>query len=148
MGIESRSASGKTEIVFTFNNNITVAGTGTATCGEVGKITVDPADSHNVLVRLNELACNQAVVTVTLTGATDDQGHTLSSASVTFGILFGDVTADGSVDHADVAAVRAVQGQRTNSLNFRADINTDREIDTHDVREVKSYGGNGLPQNR
>ena len=145
MGIESRSATGKTEIVFTFNNNITAAGRGASTCGKVGKITVDPADSHNVLVRLNELACNQNVVTVTLTGVTDDQGHTLSSASVTFGILFGDVTADGSVDQADVAAVRAVQGQRTNSSNFRADINTDSEIDNDDISEVKSYGGNGLP---
>ena len=66
---------------------------------------------QNVVVRLNEIDCNQAFVTVTLNAVTDDQGHTLDSASVTFGVLFGDVTADGVVDDADIAA--ASGGART-----------------------------------
>ena len=106
---------------------------------------VDPTDAHNVLVRLNEIVCNQTVVTVTLTGVTDDQGHTLDSASVTFGVLFGDVTADGVVDKADIAAARAVQGQRTNSSNFRADITADGGINFRDVGEAKKYQGDALP---
>ena len=97
------------------------------------------------VVRLNEIDCNQAFVTVTLTGVTDDQGHTLNSASVTFGVLFGDVTADGVVDEADIAAARAVQGQRTNGSNFRADITADGGINFRDVGEAKKYQGNALP---
>lgn len=145
LGIESRSGTGETEIVFGFNNNLTAVAGATSTCGVVGKVTVDPADSHNVLVRLNELACNQAVVTVTLSGVTDDQGHSLDSASISFGVLFGDVTADGIVDDADLAAARAVQGQGTDSSNFRADINVDRNINNKDIGELKSYRGNTLP---
>ena len=145
VGIESRAGSGEVEIVFTFNNNVTAVTDADATCGEIGKIAVDPADSHNVLVRVNELACNPNTLTLTLTGVTDDQGHTLDSASVSFGVLFGDVTADGIVDEADLAAVRAVQGQGTDSSNFRADINVDRNIDNKDSGELKNYHGNTLP---
>ena len=145
IGIESRAGSGKSEIVFSFNNNITAATDATSSCGKVGNVRVDPADSHNVLVRLDELACNETIVTLTLNGVTDDQGHTLDSASVSVGVLFGDVTSDGVVDNADVAAARAVQGQGTNALNFRADVNVDRTINNKDIGEVKSYRGNSLP---
>jgi hypothetical protein len=145
VGIESRFGNGKSEIVFTFNNNVTAVGGISSTCGTLGKTTVDSADPHNVLVRINETDCNQAFVTVTLTAVTDDQGHTLTSASVPFGVLFGDVTADGVVDGADVAAVRAVQGQRTNNSNFRADITTDGGINLRDVRQTKKSRGNALP---
>jgi hypothetical protein len=145
VGIESRSGGGEVEIVFTFNNNITAATNATSTCGAIDQIKRDPADSHNVLVRLNELDCNPGIGTLTLNGVTDDQGHTLDAASVSFGVLFGDVTADGVVDDADVAAARAVQGQATDSSNFRADINIDRNINHKDIGELKSYRGNALP---
>jgi len=145
LGIESRFGTGKSEIVFTFNNNVTAVGGISSTCGTLGKTAVDSADPHNVVVRLNETDCNQTFVTVTLTAVTDDQGHTLNSASVTFGVLFGDVTADGVVDDADVAAVRAVKGRRTNSSNFRADITADGGISFRDVRQAKNYQGSALP---
>ena len=76
---------------------------------------------------------------------TDDQGNRLDSASITFGVLLGDVTGDGVVNKADIAATRAVLGERTNSSNFRADVNTDRIIDHNDVRKVASYRGHSLP---
>ena len=145
IGIESRSGNGKSEIVFTFNNNVTGFASASSTCGKLGKVMVDPTDTHSVLVRLNEIVCSQTVVTVVLTGVTDDQGHTLNSASVTFGVLFGDVTADGVVDKADIAAARAVQGQRTNSSNFRADITADGGINFRDVGEAKKHQGDALP---
>ena len=145
LGIESRFGNGKSEIVFTFNNNVTAVGGISSTCGTLGKTAVDSADPHNVVVRLNETDCNQTFVTVTLTGVTDDQGHTLNSASVTFGVLFGDVTANGVVDGADIAAVRAVKGHRTNNSNFRADITADGGINYSDVRQAKRYQGNALP---
>jgi hypothetical protein len=145
VGIESRSGNGKSEIVFRFNNNVTAVGITSSTCGTLGKTAVDSTDPHYVVVRVNEGNCNQAVVTVSLTGVTDDQGHTLDSASVNFGVLFGDVTADGIVDDADIAAVRAVKGQRTNSSNVRADITVDGGINFRDVGKAKKYQGNALP---
>ena len=145
MGIEDRFGPGKSEIVFTFNNTVTGFGSVASTCGRVGNVVVDPDDARRISVRLTEIVCNQTFVTLTLNDVTDDQGHTLDSASVTFGVLFGDVTADGIVNNADIAAVRAVQGQRTNSSNFRADINVDGRINNKDIGLVKSYRGDNLP---
>jgi hypothetical protein len=145
MGIENRLSPVKGEIVFTFNNTIIGFGSVSSTCGRVGSVMVDPADAHSISVKLDQSACNQTVVTLTLSDVTDDQGQTLDSASVTFGVLFGDVTADGTVNKADLAAVRAVQGQRTNSSNFRADVNVDSRINSDDVGLVKSYRGDNLP---
>lgn len=143
-GIESRSAR-QSRILFKFNNNVTSVTGVTSTCGPVGVITVDPADSHNVLVKLGERECDQSNVTLTLTGVIDDQGNTLDSASVTLGILFGDVTGDSKVNDADLAAVEALQGQETTAENFRADINADGVIDSSDVSRVRNYRGNRLP---
>jgi hypothetical protein len=145
IGIECRSRNKKSEIVFTFNNSVTAIGGATTTCGTLGKIMVDPADSHSVLVRLEEDVCNESELTVTVTGVTDDQGHTLDTASVTFGVLFGDVTSDGVVNAADVAAARAVAGQRTDSSNFRADVTANGGITHQDIGEVKNYYGTALP---
>ena len=145
MGIECRVADGKDEIIFTFNNNVTGAASVTSTCGRVGKITVDPNDGHSLSISLNELGCNQNAVTVTLSGVTDEAGNTLDTASVTFGILFGDVNGDGSVNNADIATVRAVKRQRTKPSNFRADVNTDSGINDKDIGEVKSHRGESLP---
>jgi len=145
VGIEGRSGNGKSEIVFTFNNNVTTVGSISSTCGKLGKTEVDSTDPHKVVVRLNETVCDQSFVTVTLSGVTDDQGHTLDSASVSFGLLFGDVTADGVVDEADIAAARAVQGQRTTDSNFRADLTADGGINFRDVGEAKKYQGDSLP---
>lgn len=145
MGIESRSGNGKAEIVFRFNNQITAVGGATSTCGKAGNPRVDSADPQNVTVVLEESDCNEAVVTVTLTGLTDDQGHTLDSASVTFGVLFGDVTAAGVVNNHDVADARGALGQRTNRSNFRADINTDGVISVLDINDIKMYRGTRLP---
>jgi len=145
MGIENRLSPVKSEIVFTFNNTVTGFGSVASTCGRVGSAMVDPGDAHSISVRLDQSACDRTVVTLTLTDVTDDQGHTLDSASVTFGVLFGDVTADGTVNKADLAAVRAVQGEGTDSSNFRADVNADGRIDSNDIGLVKSYRGDNLP---
>ena len=112
IAIEPRAGNGKGEIVFTFNKNVTGAGGVTSSCGKVGPVIVDPDDAHSLSVSLNELACNHNTVTVTLSGVTDDQGNTLDSAAVTFGILFGDVNGDRIVNNADIAAARAAKGKR------------------------------------
>ena len=58
-------------------------------------------------------------VTVTLSNVQDDQSNTLASASVTMGLLMGDVDGDGAVTKADVTLVTADLGQTTNATNFR-----------------------------
>ncbi len=145
IGIEPRAGNGKGEIRFTFNNNVTGAAGVTSSCGKTGAVTVDPDDAHSLSVSLNELGCNHNTVTLTLSGVTDDQGNTLDSAAVTFGILLGDVNGDSVVNNADIAATRSAQGQKTKRSNFRSDINTDGGINNKDVGEVKSHRGEILP---
>lgn len=145
IGIENRSGNQKSEIVFTFNGNITGVSGATTTCGQIGRTRVDPTDPHRVLVRLVEGGCEASEVTVTVNGVVDDQGHTLDSASVTFGVLFGDVNGDGMVDGADADEVRAVGGRRADDSNFRADVNADGGINHLDFDEVKNYNGTALP---
>jgi len=144
MGIENRIG-GQSEIVFTFSKNVTGAANVTATCGRVGPPRVDPNDAHSLSVRVTDLTCDRTAVTVTMTGVIDDAGHTLSSASVTFGTLFGDVTANRFVGKGDLAAIRAALGQTVDSTNFRADINTDGTINQRDIGHLKSYRGDNLP---
>ena len=69
---------------------------------------------------LTGVLCNAQDVTVTLTNVQDDQSNTLASASVTMGLLLGDVDGDGSVTMADVTLVKASLGQTTDATNFRA----------------------------
>jgi hypothetical protein len=145
IGIENRAGARTSMIVFTFNNNVVAVDGVTSTCGQAYETSVDPADSHNVLVKLKSVLCDQRRVTLTLTGVTDDQGNRLDSASITFGILLGDVTGDGVVNKVDIGATRDVVGEKTNSSNFRADVNTDGIIDHNDVRKVASYRGHTLP---
>ena len=67
-------------------------------------------------------------VTVTLTNVHDTMGNTLASASSSMGILIGDVTGDGTVGNADIAAVNAAKGQQANASNFRDDVTLDGRI--------------------
>src|SRR5207244_4495229 len=90
-GIEGRYGPSRQDIVFTFNSNVTGADSVTASCGTAAQASVDPNDAHSLLVKLTALSCDQQLVNVTLNGVHDDQGNTLTSASVTFGLLFGDV---------------------------------------------------------
>ena len=84
-------------------------------------------------------------MTVTANNVHDDQGNTLASASASMGLLVGDVTGDGRVTNGDTAAVQAVQGQQTNSSNFRADVTLDGRINNQDVQTVRSHRGDVLP---
>jgi hypothetical protein len=145
LGIECRTGLTRYTVVMTFNNNVTGADSASSSCGTIGSISVDPADAHNLLVTFNGAACDASTVTVTATNVHDDQGNTLGSASVSMGLLVGDVTGDGRVTHGDTAAVQAVQGQQTNSSNFRADVTADGRINNQDVQTVRSHRGDVLP---
>ena len=84
-------------------------------------------------------------MTVTLSGVHDEQGNTLPSAAATMGLLLGDVNGDRVVDHTDVEQTRADGGQKTDSGNFREDVNASGSIDARDVNVVRSKIGTMLP---
>ena len=145
LGIECRTGLTRNVVVMTFNNNVTGADSASSSCGTIGSVSVDPADAHNLLVTFNGAGCNASTVTVTATNVHDDQGNTLSSASASMGILVGDVTGDGRVTNGDTAQVQSVQGQQTNSSNFRDDVTLDGKINTQDMQTVRSHRGDVLP---
>lgn len=146
-GIECRRSRLYTT-TFTFNNAISSVDQSTTTCGTVGAVAVDANDPHRVLVTLQNVSCNEEKVTVGLAGVHDDQGNILGSAAATMGLLIGDVDADGVVTRTDVRQTRSAVGQKTNSGNFRKDVNTSGHIDVSDVRLVRSKVGTMLSPNQ
>jgi hypothetical protein len=145
-GVEDRSGGPRRlyEIDLTFNNMITSVDDVATSCGTVKRATVDSGDAHRLIVSLGGVTCTAEDVTITLTGVHDDQGGTLDT-SLTFGLLVGDVTGNGTVNSADVRTTQDVVGQDTNSHNFRADVNEDGQITRADVTIVKGQLGNRLP---
>jgi hypothetical protein len=145
LGIECRSGRTRYAVVFTFNNDVTGADSATSSCGTVSSITVDPANSHNLLVSFNGAACNAQTITVTLTNVHDSLGNTLGSAVARMGILVGDVLGVGHVGNGDIGNVQAHKGEMTNSSNFRDDVTVDGRISNQDVQTVRAYRGTSLP---
>ena len=145
VGIECRTGLTRNTVVYTFNNAVTGADSASTSCGTIGSISVDPANAKNLLVTYNGGTCNKSTVTVTLTNVHDTMGNTLGTASASMGILTGDVTGDGKVKNGDISAVQAVQGQQTNSSNFRDDVTLDGRINNQDVQTVRSHRGDVLP---
>ena len=145
-GIESRLASDNfLTLVFTFSAPVTsVAAIGEATCGRIGAIRIDPQDAHRVLASYLSNGCNGEVVACTIHDIAGSEGQTLSEATVTMGLLLGDVTADGVVDDADYQATKLNVGKITDNSNFREDLNADGRIDRNDARLVRRKSGSAL----
>lgn len=143
-GIEDRDGgqSNGYEVDFTFNNTISSVGTATNSCGTVSRITTN---GNQVAVRLTGVDCNAQDVIVTLANVIDTQSNNLPSASVTMGLLVGDVNGSGNVDMADFALVKADQGATTNATNFREDVNENGSIDRNDGNLVRRANGTSLP---
>ena len=146
-GVEDRSggAASRFTVNFTFNNNLVSVASATTGCGQVTSSMIDPTDSHRYLVNLRNASCNEQDVVITLNGIVDDQSNTLPSASVTLGLLLGDVDGDRTVTNADFSIAKADQGQVTDDSNFRVDINTNGTIDRSDANTVKRQIGTSLP---
>jgi hypothetical protein len=146
-GVECRSggSQGSYTIDFTFNNNLTSVASVTTSCGTVTSSMIDATDPHRYIVNLAAATCNAHDVTVTLTGVTDDQGNTLTTASVTVGLLLGDVDGDRTVTKADFSLTKADNGQSTDGTNFREDLNVNGRIDRNDAQLIKQQGGTSLP---
>jgi hypothetical protein len=146
-GVESRSggAQGSYTIEFTFNNNLTSVGSATTSCGTVTSSMIDSSDPHRYIVNLAAVSCNAQDVTISLTSITDDQANTLASASVTVGLLLGDVDGDGTVTSADFNLTKSDNGQSTDATNFREDVKVNGRIDRNDATTVRQQVGTSLP---
>jgi photosystem II stability/assembly factor-like uncharacterized protein len=146
-GVECRSEGAKRHytMVFEFNNALTSVDQVSTSCGTVTATVVDASDAHRLVVSLSAVGCNKQKITVTVTGAHDDQGNTLSAAGATMGLLFGDTNGDSLVDQADVDRVKSKQGEATTSVNFREDVTADGQIDGTDLKLVQSRVGTMLP---
>jgi streptogramin lyase len=145
LGIECRTGLTRNTTVFTFNNDVTGADSAGTTCGTIGSVSVDPNDSHNLLVTFNGATCNEQNVTITATNVHDDQGNTLASAPASMGVLIGDINGDGHVGNGDIGNIQAHRGEMTNSTNFRDDLTVDGRINNQDVQTARSHRGESLP---
>ena len=114
-------------------------------CGTVTSSMIDATDPHRYIVNLAAATCNTQNVTVTLTDVRDDQGNTLTAASVTMGLLLGDVDGDRTVTTADFSLTKADNGQSTDGTNFREDVNVNARIDRRDAKVVRRQVGTSLP---
>jgi hypothetical protein len=142
-GVECRSggSQGSYTIDFTFNNNLTSVASVTTSCGTVTSSMIDATDPHRYM-NLAAATCNAQNVTVTLIGVTDDLANTPPSASVTIGLLLGDVDGDRTLTSA---LTKADNGQTTDGTNFREDLNVNGRIDRNNAKLIKQQGGTSLP---
>jgi hypothetical protein len=145
-GVEDRSGrpNQKFFVAMTFNNNITSVGSATTTCGAVATTTISGPTVTFKLVGVAH-ACNESDVTITANDVMDDQGNTLSSASVPMGLLLGDANGDRVVDGTDLSIVRSHRGEHTDGTNFRSDVSNDGFINHSDKQLVEQQQGTSLP---
>jgi hypothetical protein len=145
-GVEDRSGAPnrKFTVVMTFNNTITSIGSASSTCGSVQSTSVS---GSTVTINLVGVAhgCNGSDITITANDVMDDQGNTLSSASVAMGLLLGDVNGDRVVNSLDTNEAQMYKGQKTVQQNFRSDVNADGHITYLDIQIIRQQHGTSLP---
>jgi hypothetical protein len=142
-GIEDRQgdASKRQQVIFTFSDSVTSISGATTSCGHIESTKINGATVGVQYVG----NCNAQEVTVTVTDVTGGSGS-LASASVTYGILQGDVNHDRTVDSADVQAVQAQFGPNpVDSSNFQYDVTCDGFVNHGDKSVVQSLLGTSLP---
>jgi len=146
-GIECRSggANGNYGLTLTFNNPIASVGDTTTSCGSVKSKRIADNDPNQLLVNLTSVNCNEQYLVVTVSNVQDDQGNTLPSATVTMGLLLGDINGDAVVDRIDAHETTIDRGQPSDTSNFREDINTNGQIDKSDFNRVRAQIGTALP---
>jgi hypothetical protein len=141
-GVECRNASGGGYTInFNFTNPVTSVGSVVSTCGTATQ-TIG-TDNHQVVVSLSAGSCNAQYITIQLNNVSD--GTNTISPAVTFGLLIGDTSGNGTVNASDVAQTKAQSGAAANPSNFRTDVNGDGNVNSSDVALVKSESGTSLP---
>lgn len=145
-GVEDRSSRpGRNyTVAMTFTENIISIAHASSSCGKVASTSIN----GNVLtINLTGVsnACNATNITITANDVKDDAGNNLATASVTMGLLLGDVNGNRTVDANDVGIVQSELGQQTNDTNFRSDVNNDGIISQADLTIVNRQLGTMLP---
>jgi len=130
-------------LVFRFDKPITAANV--AVLRGVGAVSGEPAiDGTEVAVTLTGVA-NRQWLTLRLSGIESEDGAVLDEATVTLGVLGGDVDGNGVVNISDQQLVQAVMGQITSARNFRADVNLSGTLTQADYQAVRMRNGHKLP---
>lgn len=130
-------------LVLRFNKPITAANV--AVVRGVGAVSGEPAlDDAEVVVTLTGVA-NRQWLTLRLSDIESEDGAVLDEATVTLGVLGGDVDGNGVVNSKDQQLVRAVMGQLTSARNFRADINLSGTLTQADFQAVRMRNRHKLP---
>ncbi len=141
-GVECRSSRGSETLVFTFSEAV-VSGNASLTSG-AGRVSGTSFSGSTMTVSLTKVTDVQKI-TVKLSGVTDGNSQTLADTSVSMNVLSGDVSANKTVDSADVSLTRAQVGMPVTSANFREDVRVDGAIDSGDVKLVRGAVGHTLP---
>jgi hypothetical protein len=144
-GVECRTGgeTGDYTLVFTFTNNVT-SGNASVT-GGIGGVFGPPIFSSNTMtVNLIDVDGVQTL-TVTLTNVMDVFSQVLPNASVSMGVLLGDVNGNDVVNASDVSLTKSQVGAPVSGSNFREDVNANGLINSVDVAQVKSQVGTALP---
>jgi len=147
-GVECRSggAGGDHSLVFVFSNSVASGSANLGTMGS-GSVSGSPVISGNTMtVNLTGISDVQ-LITVTLSGVTDNFGQVLPDTAVSAKMLIGDSAGFGNstVNAGDVGFVKSQSGQTTGAGNFRADIAVNGTINAGDVGLVKANSGHSLP---
>jgi len=148
-GVECRTNGGTNDytLVVTFSTNVTVTGSpqaqvtsGTGCVGTAGTCSGNVSVSGAVVtVPLTNVA-NAQVINVQINGV-----NGATNFNIPMGFLIGDVTADRSVNAADVALTKSQLGQVVGAGNFKSDMNTDAQINAADRAIQKAHLGTGIP---
>ncbi|MEP7155388.1 MAG: ExeM/NucH family extracellular endonuclease [Betaproteobacteria bacterium] len=131
-------------IVFNLTQPITAAGTATVRDPNFNVIpgvqATTSASGNDVIVTITGLADNQRV-NIAVAGVNGAVG----TFEVDMGFLVGDVNSTGSVNAADISAMRARLNTVTNASNFRFDLGATGSVRDVDVSATKARSGMVLP---
>jgi uncharacterized delta-60 repeat protein len=140
-GVECRNAGAGSShtLIFTFSNQI-VSGNASVTSG-TGNVSGAPTFSGNTMTVNLTAVTNVQVLTVTLSGVTDQFSQVLPDTPVSVKLLLGDTTGNSSVNSSDIGLTKAKIGQAVTASNFRTDVSVNGAINSSDVSIVKTHSG-------
>ncbi|MEP6808975.1 MAG: choice-of-anchor Q domain-containing protein, partial [Chthoniobacterales bacterium] len=144
----SGGASGVYQLVLTFATPVTFSSAAvTSGIGVVTSVTLDgqsegTVGSTVVTIGLSGVT-NQQRLTVGLLGVND--GSNSGDVGVRVGMVLGDTTGNGAVASSDVSQTKTQSGQPVSTSNFRNDVNANGAITASDIAIVKAQSGQDLP---
>jgi uncharacterized protein (TIGR02597 family) len=142
-GIECRTSGGTNDYQVLLNFPAAVTFSGASVTSGAGSISGSSGSgTTGVTVNLTGVTTAQRI-TITLFGVND--GTNTNDIAVRMGVLWGDVTGNGTVSNTDVATVKAQVGAPVSGSNFRNDVNGNGVISNTDVAAAKAQVGASLP---